>query len=177
VVVPGGLVEGNVSDLTTGSPLNNATVQSVDNPADKATTFAVPADPNNPGGFYYLFSSLTGPHAFTASASQHSDVTATVNVAGNSTVRQDFKLGPPASDLAAKLVTDTKHLKPGTALVDKATAIQAAVNANPQQTATACADITEFLGLVKAQTGKKLTKAQAATLITDAKNLAIALGC
>ena len=51
-LVPGGLVEGNVSDLTTGSPLNNATVQSVDNPADKTMTFAVPDDPNNPGGFY-----------------------------------------------------------------------------------------------------------------------------
>jgi N-acetylneuraminic acid mutarotase len=93
VVIPGGLVEGNVSDLTTGNALNNATVQSNDNPADKATTFAVPADPKNPGGFYYLFSSLTGSHPFTASASQHSNVTETVNVAGNSTVRQDFKLG------------------------------------------------------------------------------------
>ena len=175
VVVPGGLVEGNVSDLTTGNPLNNAAVQSVDNPADKATTFADPADSNNPGGFYYLFSSLTGPHPFTASASQHSDVTATVNVAGNSTVRQDFKLGPPAIVLAAKLVSDTNHLAPGMALSAKATAIQTAVNSGA--TATACADISNFLGLVKAQTGKKLTTVQAATLTDDANNLAAALGC
>ena len=175
VVVPGGLVEGNVSDLTTGNPLNNATVQSVDNPADKATTFAVPADPNNPGGFYYLFSSLTGPHPFTASASQHADVTATVSVAANTTVRQDFKLGPPAPVLAAQLVHDADHLAPGTALASKAAAIQTAVNSGA--TATACADITNFLALVQAQTGTKLTKPQAATLTTDAKNLATALGC
>ena len=93
VPVPGGLVVGNVSDLTTGSPINGALVQSVDAPADKARTFATPNDPNNPGGFYYLFSSVTGSHPFTASASQHSSETATVNVAADGTVRQDFKLG------------------------------------------------------------------------------------
>lgn len=76
---------------------------------------------------------------------------------------------------ADQLVTDTLGLKPGTALNDKATAIQAAVNA--EDTATACADITNFLGLVKAQTGKKLSATQAATLTTDANNLAAALGC
>jgi hypothetical protein len=74
-----------------------------------------------------------------------------------------------------QLVNDTIGLKPGTALNDKATAIQAAVNAG--DTATACADITNFLGLVKAQTGKKLNATQAATLTTDANNLAAALGC
>jgi hypothetical protein len=81
----------------------------------------------------------------------------------------------PASTLAAQLVTDTDHFKPGRALTNKALAIQTAVNAG--QTATACADITDFLGLVKAQTGKKLNATQAATLTTDANNLAAALGC
>jgi hypothetical protein len=133
------------------------------------------ADSNNPGGFYYLFSSLTGPHPFTASASQHSDVTATANVAGNSTLRQDFKLGPPATVLAAKLVSDASHLAPGVALSAKATAIQTAVNSGA--TATACADIPNFLSLVKAQNMKKLTKAQAVTLTDDANNLAATLGC
>jgi hypothetical protein len=82
---------------------------------------------------------------------------------------------PAASAFVAKLVNDSKGVGPGTALLDKANAIQAAVTAG--QTATACADITDYLGLVKAQTNKKLTKAQASQLTTDANNLSAALGC
>lgn len=80
-----------------------------------------------------------------------------------------------AGDLAQQLVTDADHLPPGTALPDKAAAIQTAVNAN--QKATACGDITNFLGLVKAQTGKKLSQANVTLLTNDANNLAAALGC
>jgi hypothetical protein len=80
-----------------------------------------------------------------------------------------------AGDLAAQLVSDTDHLKPGKALTSKAAAIQAAVGAG--DTATACADITDYLGLVQSQTGKKLTTSQAAALTTDADNLAAALDC
>src|SRR5262249_57807409 len=68
VTIPGGLVEGNVSDLTTGNAINGAKVVSNDAPSDTATTAAVPDDPANPGGFYSLFSSLTGSHPFTAHA-------------------------------------------------------------------------------------------------------------
>jgi Carboxypeptidase regulatory-like domain/Kelch motif len=93
ITIPGGLVEGNVSDLTTGNPINGAKVQSDDAPGDSAKTGPVPDDPNNPGGFYVLFSTLTGSHNFTASASLHSSVTKTVDVQGDSVVRQDFQLG------------------------------------------------------------------------------------
>jgi hypothetical protein len=44
------------------------------------------------------------------------------------------------------------------------------------RTATACTGITDYLGLVRAQTGKKLTTAQATQLTTDATDLADALG-
>jgi hypothetical protein len=81
----------------------------------------------------------------------------------------------PASTLAAQLVTASAGKGPGKALADKAAAIQAAVNAG--QTATGCADITDYLGLVKAQTGKTLTTAEANQLTADANNLAAALGC
>ena len=81
------------------------------------------------------------------------------------------------SDLATTLVADSTGIGPGKALPNKAAAIQTAVNANPPQTATACAGITDYLGLVKAQTGKKLTQPEAAVLTTDANNLAAALGC
>ena len=80
-----------------------------------------------------------------------------------------------AGELAATLVSDVAGVAPGTALVDKATAIQAAVTSG--DTSTACAGITDLLGLVNAQTGKKLTIAQAGQLTTDADNLAAALGC
>jgi len=80
-----------------------------------------------------------------------------------------------AADLTAQLVADSTGKGPGKALADKATTIQTAVNAG--QTATACAGITDYLGLVKAQTGKKLTIAQANQLTTDATDLAAALGC
>ncbi len=82
---------------------------------------------------------------------------------------------PSSSALAATLVSDSTGKGPGTGLADKAAAIQAAVTDG--QTALACADITDYLGLVKAQTGKKLTQAQANQLTTDATNLAGALGC
>jgi hypothetical protein len=90
-------------------------------------------------------------------------------------LNESANLVPTASALAAKLVSDADHLKPGTALADKATAMQTAVNAG--QTATACADITNLLGLVTAQTGKKLSPANADLLTADANNLAVALGC
>lgn len=106
--------------------------------------------------------------------------TVTMTAQDTGTLDESATLVPSASGLAQKVVDDTSSLKPGTALTDKATAINAAVTTIPQQTAAACADITEFLGLVKAQTGKKLTtgpNGTATLLTTDANNLAATLGC
>jgi len=80
-----------------------------------------------------------------------------------------------ASDLAGILVSDSAGKGPGKALANKAAAIQAAVG--PPQTATACAGIADYLGLVNAQTGKHLSASDATTLTNDAHNLALALGC
>lgn len=108
--VPGGLVEGNVSDLGSGDPLNGAKVTSNDKPDENATTFAVPDDPNNPGGYYWLFSSLTGSHPFTASASQHASDTEPVNVAGDGAVRQDFALGSGHLVISPPSISSTQVL-------------------------------------------------------------------
>ena len=82
----------------------------------------------------------------------------------------------PALALAAQLVSDsTGNGGPGQALADQASAIQTAVN--NAQTATACTGISDYLGLVKAQTTKKLTTAQAAQLTADASKLATLLAC
>jgi Carboxypeptidase regulatory-like domain/Kelch motif len=110
VKIPGGLVEGNVSDLTTGNALNGAKVTSDDKPTENTKTFATPDDPNNPDGFYWLFSSLTGSHPFTATASQHSPDTETVNVAGDGTVRQDFKLGSGHLVISPTSISSTQVL-------------------------------------------------------------------
>jgi Carboxypeptidase regulatory-like domain/Kelch motif len=110
VKIPGGLVEGNVFDLATGDPINGASVQSDDAPTEKAKTFATPDDPNNPDGFYWLFSSLTGSHPFTASAPKHAVDTETVNVAGDGTVRQDFHLGAGHLTISPTSISTTQVL-------------------------------------------------------------------
>ncbi|MFB6393155.1 S8 family serine peptidase [Polymorphospora lycopeni] len=89
---PGGLVVGFVTDANTGAAVNGATVTSGDEPLDKAVSAATPDDPNIGDGFYWLFSSLTGSHPFTATRSPYQPVTKNVNVAANGTVRSDFAL-------------------------------------------------------------------------------------
>ena len=73
--IAGGLVVGNVFDANTSTASTAATVTSVDRPAEKGTTAATPDDPNNPDGYYQLFSSLTGSHPFTASKSLYQSQT------------------------------------------------------------------------------------------------------
>jgi hypothetical protein len=73
------------------------------------------------------------------------------------------------------LVSDADNLAPGTALGSQAMAIEAAVIAGHAH--AACGDITNFLGLVNAQTVKHLSASDATTLRNDANNLATALGC
>jgi hypothetical protein len=94
---------------------------------------------------------------------------------GAASVTISYTPPPSAGDLALKLVTDSAGKGPGTALADKATAIQTAVNAGNK--ASACAGITDYLGLVNAQTGKKLSPANVTLLTGDARALFATLGC
>ncbi|HET6211445.1 MAG TPA: kelch repeat-containing protein, partial [Micromonosporaceae bacterium] len=89
---PGGLVLGLTTDQNTGAGLVGVTVTSLDRPAEKAVSAPTPADPNLPDGFYWLFSSLTGAHPFTAAKAPYLPQTVTVGVADNGTTRQDFAL-------------------------------------------------------------------------------------
>jgi N-acetylneuraminic acid mutarotase len=109
-VVPGGLVVGNVFDANTNEGLNGATVTSDDEPADKGTSVATPDDPNNPDGYYQLFSSLTGPHPFTASKSLYQSQTQTVNVAADDATRADFTLGAGILEVSPTSLTSTQVL-------------------------------------------------------------------
>ncbi|MFC7547276.1 S8 family serine peptidase [Plantactinospora sp. GCM10030261] len=90
--VPGGLVVGFTTDKNTGTPLNGVTVSSVEAPADKGVSAATPQDPNIPDGFYWLFSSQTGEHPFTASRSPYAAATKTVAVVPDGVKRADFAL-------------------------------------------------------------------------------------
>lgn len=93
VPVDGGLVFGNVTDLTAGEPLNGATVTSDDVPEDKGTAGPTPEDDAIGDGFYWLFSSVTGAHPFTAAKSGFESKTSTVAVAEDDATRADFALG------------------------------------------------------------------------------------
>jgi N-acetylneuraminic acid mutarotase len=90
--IPGGLVAGTVTDANTKTGIVGATVTSVDKPAESATTAATPADPNLADGFYWMFSSLTGKHSFTAAKKNYVSKTKSVNVAANFTTQAAFNL-------------------------------------------------------------------------------------
>ena len=88
----GGLVVGNVYDLQSGVPVNDATV-TVDEADAGAETVATPADENLDDGFYLLFSPLTGPTDITADKRLFAPSTETVDVVADGVARQDFQLG------------------------------------------------------------------------------------
>jgi len=73
-------------------PVNGAKVTSSDNPAENGTTRATPDDTNLADGYYWLFSSLTGTHPFSATKAPYQAASQTVNVGGNNATRADFSL-------------------------------------------------------------------------------------
>jgi FIMAH domain-containing protein len=74
-------------------------------------------------------------------------------------------------------VVDSFHLAKGlqTSLDAKLTAALKAVQAG--DTATACSDLSDFIGQVQAQSGKGLTTAQATQLVNEATVIRTRLGC
>jgi N-acetylneuraminic acid mutarotase len=92
---PGGLVVGQVLDKNTGAAVNGASVTSADKPAEKGTSVATPGDPNLGDGFYWLYSSVTGSHKFTATAGNYASQDVTVNVAANWATEGVFSLAAP----------------------------------------------------------------------------------
>ncbi|HEY2792521.1 MAG TPA: carboxypeptidase regulatory-like domain-containing protein, partial [Micromonosporaceae bacterium] len=90
--LPGGLVAGTVTDANTGAGIVGATVTSVDDPSTTATTASTPDDPAVADGFYWMFSSLTGSHPFTAAASHYTSKTTAETVTANKTRKALFSL-------------------------------------------------------------------------------------
>jgi len=92
---PGGLVEGHVTDASTGAGIDGASV-AVTGQADSTASTAPVAGPGD--GFYYLLAP-TGRQAVTAAQLNYGTAHATVDVTAGSVTRSDFAL--PAGRLAA----------------------------------------------------------------------------
>ncbi|MET8124335.1 carboxypeptidase regulatory-like domain-containing protein [Streptomyces sp. NPDC005065] len=90
--IPGGLVAGTVTDANTDKPVVGATVASAEKPAEHATTAATPDDPNVSDGYYWMFSSLTGTHDFTAARRNYATTTAHVDVVADAVTRTPLTL-------------------------------------------------------------------------------------
>jgi N-acetylneuraminic acid mutarotase len=88
----GGLVVGKVSDANTGNGVNGATVASADAATESGTTQATPDDTAAGDGLYWLFSTLSGSHPFTATASRYTPKTSSVTVTRGKLTRADFTL-------------------------------------------------------------------------------------
>ncbi|MGH8402083.1 MAG: carboxypeptidase regulatory-like domain-containing protein, partial [Gammaproteobacteria bacterium] len=93
--IPGGLVEGSVTDMNTSSGLVGATVADSNTPSNSVKTATNAADPNLPAAYYFLFSNANASDVITASDSGYGNGTATLNVTDNSVTPQNFALGAP----------------------------------------------------------------------------------
>ncbi|NUT33600.1 MAG: S8 family serine peptidase [Hamadaea sp.] len=92
--IAGGLLTGFVTDANTSAGLVGAKVGADDDPAVTATTVATP-DPNQPDGYYWLFSAVTGERAFTAAKNPYNALTKTVTVVADTNKHVDFALKSP----------------------------------------------------------------------------------
>ncbi|HEY1916511.1 MAG TPA: carboxypeptidase regulatory-like domain-containing protein [Streptosporangiaceae bacterium] len=93
VPVPGGLVQGVVTDGNTGAAVSGAQVTSVSSPRQQGTTAAAPQ-----AGRYYLFVPGAGQQRFTATGTGYQSVTATAAVRRHAAATLDVTL--PAGRLA-----------------------------------------------------------------------------
>ncbi|MGW4498735.1 S8 family serine peptidase [Micromonospora sp. NPDC004336] len=109
----GGLVLGHVRDKNTGGYVNGATVTSGDRPAEKATTVATPDDPELADGFYWMFSSLTGTHPFTAKAANYVDQRKQVDVQVDWATATNFQLAAGRLSIKPAQVSGTVQMPTG----------------------------------------------------------------
>jgi N-acetylneuraminic acid mutarotase len=108
--LPGGIVAGYTKDANTNKPITGVAVKSVDVPADSGISAATPDDSAHPDGFYWLFSSVTGNHKFTASKSKYQSSTKTVAVGSNYVTRKDFALAAGRISVAPAGLSGTATL-------------------------------------------------------------------
>jgi hypothetical protein len=168
-----------VKDVTAPTLSLPATITvTATSPSGAVATYTVTAtDPDNASS--QLTISCTP-----ASGSTFAIGTTTVNCtasdpAGNSTSGSFQVVVNGAATQVTNLITTVNsfHLSKSlqTALDNKLQDVLKAINAG--QTATACSELTDFIGHVQSQSGKGLTTSQATQLIAAATNIKKVLGC
>jgi Carboxypeptidase regulatory-like domain len=103
----GALLTGRVAD-SGGNAINGATVTSVANPAQTATTVATPGDSAANGGLYSLFVTETGSQQYTASATGYTATTQTATITAGQVSTLNFTL-TTASDTARTSGRKPRH--------------------------------------------------------------------
>ena len=102
--IPGGLVEGNVTDKNTGHGLDGATIADATNPAETTKTGPVPSP-----GFYQMFVSPAGAQSLTVATPYYAPITKNAEVAANKVTTENVALQgrlkvSPASLSAAQVL-------------------------------------------------------------------------
>ncbi|MFG1914724.1 S8 family serine peptidase [Micromonospora sp. NPDC048898] len=115
VPLDGALVVGNVRDKNDNSYVNGATVTSKDRPAEKAVTVATPDDPELADGFYWIYSTLTGTHPFTATAGSYVSQTKSVDVEADWATVANFQLAAGRLSVTPTQLSATLQMPAGKA--------------------------------------------------------------
>jgi subtilisin family serine protease len=111
--VGGGIVTGNVKDANTNGFVNGAVVTRDDAPAETATTVATPDDAGLNDGFYWMYSSESGPHSFTAKAGNYVSSAQTVDVEADWVTASDHSLAAGRLSVTPGAVSGTVKLPTG----------------------------------------------------------------
>ena len=90
--VPGGIVEGHVTDGNTRQPLNGAVTTDTASAATTATSHPTPDDTATADGFYWLFSQGAGRHTYTTAANRYATLTTSAATVADSVVEHDVTL-------------------------------------------------------------------------------------
>ncbi|HYJ66727.1 MAG TPA: S8 family serine peptidase [Nocardioidaceae bacterium] len=110
VEADGGLLVGHTASPVIGAGVAGAEVVSDDVPRDRTTSVATPADDGLEDGVYWLFSSRTGKHRFTASADDYQPATVGATVRENQATRLNIDLRTGRLEPAVRIVEDTVKL-------------------------------------------------------------------
>lgn len=113
----GGLVTGHVKDANTSGFVDGAVVTRDGNPAETATTMATPDDTGLADGFYWLYSSESGAHGFTAKAGSYVSSSQSIDVEADWVTSANYTL--KAGQLAVKPGSITGNLQLPTGSVTK----------------------------------------------------------
>ncbi|MFI0793442.1 S8 family serine peptidase [Micromonospora rubida] len=111
----GGLVLGHVRDKNDNGYVNGATVTSDDKPNETATTVATPDDTTLADGFFWLFSSQTDTHRFTAKAGNYVSQSKQVDVQADWATPVNFQLAAGRLSVQPAAVAATVRMPSGKA--------------------------------------------------------------